>query len=126
MNKLAACILFASLCVGSLFAAEGERPRGVRHYDHIFLIMMENHGYGQIFNNPNAPFINKLAKSANLATNLIVDTNNGRRGVQSSVRYTHFSLLRTLEAAFGLPCLNHACDQKAVVMSDLFGKGDED
>jgi hypothetical protein len=34
--------------------------------------------------------------------------------------YTHFSLLKTLEAAFGLPCLNHACDANAVVMSPLF------
>src|SRR6202035_346676 len=29
----------------------------------------ENHGYGQIMNNPNAPFINELAGKANLATN---------------------------------------------------------
>ena len=31
--------------------------------------MMENHGYSQIINNPNAPFINAYAQSANLATN---------------------------------------------------------
>jgi hypothetical protein len=31
--------------------------------------MMENHSYSQIINNPNAPFINRLAKSANAATN---------------------------------------------------------
>jgi hypothetical protein len=37
--------------------------------DHVFLIMMENHGYSQIINNPNAPFTNQWAKSANLATN---------------------------------------------------------
>jgi hypothetical protein len=51
---------------------------------------------------------------------LIVDTNYGVRGVQSAQRYTHFSLLKTLEAGFGLPCLNHACDDKETVMSDLF------
>jgi hypothetical protein len=55
---------------------------------------------------------------------LIVDTNNGRHGVQSSKFYTHFSLLKTLEAGFGLPCLNHACDANVQVMSDLFGKED--
>jgi hypothetical protein len=51
------------------FAAEGPVPQGVPHLDHVFLIMMENHGYGQIANNPNAPYINALARSANLATN---------------------------------------------------------
>jgi hypothetical protein len=51
---------------------------------------------------------------------VIVDTNYGVRGVTSGQFYTHFSLLRTLEAAFGLPCLNHACDANATVMADLF------
>jgi hypothetical protein len=52
---------------------------------------------------------------------LIVDTNYAVGGVRSSKRYTHYSLLRTLESAFGLPCLNHACDGNVSVMSDLFG-----
>jgi len=30
--------------------------------------------------------------------------------------------LKSLEAAFGLPCLNHACDSDVKVMSDLFGE----
>lgn len=51
---------------------------------------------------------------------VIVDTNYGRHGVSSSHRYTHFSLLKSLESAFGLPCLNHACDGNVAVMSDLF------
>jgi len=50
-------------------AAEGAVPKGVPHLDHVFLIMMENHGYSQIVNNPNAPFINSLMKSANSAHN---------------------------------------------------------
>jgi hypothetical protein len=49
-----------------------------------------------------------------------VETNYGTSGVQSSAFYTHFSLLRTFEAGFGLPCLNHACDATSAVMSDLF------
>lgn len=52
-----------------VFANEGKIPEGVRHLDHVFVIMMENHGYSQIMNNPNAPFVNELAHSANLATN---------------------------------------------------------
>ena len=52
---------------------------------------------------------------------LIVDTNYGQSGVKSSQFYTHFSLLKSVEAGLGLPCLNHACDLKTAVMSDLFG-----
>jgi len=48
------------------------------------------------------------------------DFDPSKHGVHSTRRYTHFSLLRTLEAAFGLPCLNHACDAGAGVMDDLF------
>jgi phosphatidylinositol-3-phosphatase len=53
---------------------------------------------------------------------VIVDTNYGRHGVQSSTLYNHFSLLKTLEGGFGLPCLNHACDGNVEAMSDLFGR----
>jgi phosphatidylinositol-3-phosphatase len=52
---------------------------------------------------------------------LVVDTNYGEHGLQSERKYTHFSLLRSIEAGFGLPCLNHACDDNVNVMSDLFG-----
>jgi hypothetical protein len=51
---------------------------------------------------------------------LIVDTNYGAHGVTSTTRYTHFSLLKSLEAGLRLPCLNHACDTTTAVMSDLF------
>jgi phosphatidylinositol-3-phosphatase len=56
---------------------------------------------------------------------LTVDTNHGAHGVESAQPYTHFSLLKSLEAGFRLPCLNHACDSKVKVMSDLFGAGDD-
>jgi len=71
MNKtLMACALLSLGLATDGFAAEGLAPvTGVRHLDHVFLIMMENHGYSQIIGNPNAPFINNLAISANLATN---------------------------------------------------------
>ncbi|HVR09951.1 MAG TPA: alkaline phosphatase family protein [Thermoanaerobaculia bacterium] len=61
-----------------------------------------------------APNVNKVL--------VIVDTNYGKHGVQSPVLYNHFSLLKTIEAGFGLPCLNHACDGDVAVMSDLFGR----
>jgi hypothetical protein len=56
---------------------------------------------------------------------LTVDTNYGPHGVKSNKYYTHFSLLRTLEGAFRLPCLNHACDSSTATMSDLFGRDDD-
>jgi hypothetical protein len=57
---------------------------------------------------------------------LTVETNHGKQGAQSGNFYNSFSLLKSLEASFGLPCLNHACDAGVNVMSDLFGgsKGD--
>ncbi|HUZ90778.1 MAG TPA: alkaline phosphatase family protein [Methylocella sp.] len=70
MKKTALALgLTAAAMASHGFAAEGLIPRGIPHLDHVFVIMMENHGYGQIIDNPNAPFINKLARSANLATN---------------------------------------------------------
>ncbi len=50
----------------------------------------------------------------------IVDTNYGDHGRQSAHFYNHYSLTKTLDAAFRLPCLNHACDAGVEVMSDLF------
>jgi hypothetical protein len=52
---------------------------------------------------------------------LIVDTNYGAHRVSSSNYYNHFSLLKTLDTVFDLPCLNHACDAGVNVMTDLFG-----
>jgi hypothetical protein len=50
----------------------------------------------------------------------IVDTNYGVKGVASNVKYNHFSLLKTLEAGFGLDYLNHAADKDVKLMADLF------
>jgi phosphatidylinositol-3-phosphatase len=51
----------------------------------------------------------------------IVDTSYGPNGVHSNRKYNHFSLLKTLEAGFGLDYLNHAGDKNVHLMSDLFG-----
>ena len=61
-----------------------------------------------------APTINQVAA--------IVDTNYGFRNLESGVFYTHFSLLKTIEGGFKLPCLNHACDASTAAMTDLFGQ----
>src|ERR1700733_13204542 len=69
--KLAAAAAFglAAFAATTSFANTGPVPTGVPRLEHIFVIMMENHGYAQIANNPNAPFINSYMKSSNLATN---------------------------------------------------------
>jgi len=54
----------------------------------------------------------------------VVDTNYGKGGRSSSQYYNHYSLLKSIEAGLGLPCLNHACDADVQVMSDLFSDGE--
>ncbi len=70
MNRLilAACIA-ASIGAGSAQAAQGRVPEGIPTLDHVFVIMMENHAYGQVAGNPQAPFINALMAKANVAKN---------------------------------------------------------
>jgi phosphatidylinositol-3-phosphatase len=68
-RKAAALCLSLALVAAPMFANEGATPTGVPHLDHVFVIMMENHGYNQLIGNPNAPFIDKYAQTANLATN---------------------------------------------------------
>jgi hypothetical protein len=43
--------------------------------------------------------------------------------VSSGTFYNSYSLLKSLEASFHLPWLNHACDSDVKTMSDLFGPG---
>jgi hypothetical protein len=50
----------------------------------------------------------------------IVDTNYGPHGKTSKVMYNHFSLLKTMEAGFGLSYINHAADSTTKLMTDLF------
>src|SRR5882672_9319666 len=51
-------------CPGSTGDHANEIPR----YDHILVIVAENHGYAQIIGNPNAPNLNRLAKAFGSAT----------------------------------------------------------
>lgn len=51
---------------------------------------------------------------------MVVDTSDGSHGRQSQRAYSHFALLKSLEAGFGLGCINHACDSNVSLMTDLF------
>jgi phospholipase C len=50
----------------------------------------------------------------------IVITNKTSDPIIDNTPYNHYSLLRTMEDAFGLPCLAHACDGGVNPMTALF------
>ena len=68
-TRIAPLVFLAVSAAGAGLAAEGPVPLGIPRLNHVFLIMMENHGYSQVVNNPNCPYINELAGLANTATN---------------------------------------------------------
>jgi hypothetical protein len=75
MKKTTIVVGLLAALAGMLWAQEGAVPKGIPHLDHVFVIMMENHGYTEILNNPNASFIKTLPsltstpRPPNLATN---------------------------------------------------------
>ena len=68
IRKIAAVGLSTALLAAPMFANEGAVPKDVPRLDHVFVIVMENHGYSQIIGNPDTPFANSYANSANTAT----------------------------------------------------------
>jgi len=102
-----ALIILGDQAVQKIVIAIHSSPIWTRGRNAIVVIWDENDYAVQ-------PIINKVVA--------IVDTNYGVHEQQSSQFYTHFSLLRSLEGGFGLPCLNHACDASTNVISDLFGE----
>src|ERR1700743_3003830 len=69
LKRLLLTSVAACLAAGGASAEQGPVPKGIPTLDHVFVIMMENHAYGQIAGNPQAPFINALMRNANVATN---------------------------------------------------------
>ena len=69
MTKKTLAVSLLAALTGTMVAQEGAAAQGHSPLNHVFVIMMENHGYSQIVNNPNAPFINRYAHSTNRATN---------------------------------------------------------
>lgn len=58
-RKAFAATLLATTLASPALANEGTVPKGVPRLDHVFLILMENHGYAQIIGNPDTPFANQ-------------------------------------------------------------------
>ena len=52
----------------------------------------------------------------------IAITNYGSRGVRDNTYYTHYSLLKRIEAAFGLPYLRHAGDSNTKTMARMLAR----
>jgi hypothetical protein len=69
MRKIFVVLCAMAAFTGGLLAQEDNNSKGVRHLDHVFIIMMENHYIGQVLGNANAPYITAYAATANLATN---------------------------------------------------------
>jgi hypothetical protein len=103
-----ALIYRGDVTVQAIVAAIKRSSAWTKGGDDAIIVMWDENDYST------APNVNKVL--------VIVDTNYGVHGVTSSVLYNHFSLLKTLEGGFGLPCLNHACDADVEVMSDLFAR----
>jgi len=84
----------------------------------IVIVWDENDYSGST--NPN---ISGLFPSQNQNRVVLTVETNGKhhQAVQSNNYYNSFSLLKSMEEGFGLPCLNHACDPGVQDMSDLFG-----
>lgn len=96
-------------------------PAWERGHNAIVIVWDEN-DYSGITTKPTGLFPPKNQNKVVLTVETNVEDDGG---IKSDAFYTSYSLLKSLEAGFGLPCLNHACDQGVAVMSDLFGKSDQ-
>jgi hypothetical protein len=83
MKNAALALVALAVASSSALAAEGPRPKGIPHLDHVFVIMMENHGYSQIVNNPDQPYLNGLISSGRVS----YATNYSAIGHPSSTNY---------------------------------------
>jgi hypothetical protein len=91
---LLALILATAWVVTAITPAGASPAPATGHYDHIFVIVEENHGFTDVIGNPAAPNLNALASQYGIATNI--------------------------ERNFGLSCLQHACDADVKPLALLF------
>ena len=66
---LAVVVAAVGAVSGALPAGAVPGPAAAGHYDHIFVIVEENHGYSDVIGNPAAPNLNALAAEYGIATN---------------------------------------------------------
>jgi phosphatidylinositol-3-phosphatase len=85
--------LLAITLTAAASAQQGPVPKGVPHLNHVWVVMMENHSYSQLLNNPNAPFTNRYAKAANLATNYFAVAHPSLTNYLETVGGSNFGVL---------------------------------
>jgi phospholipase C len=64
-----ALVAFLAPQANPTFAASSRNNSGLKNFQHVFVIMMENTSYTSLIGNPNAPWINHAATTYGLATN---------------------------------------------------------
>ena len=92
-NKILASSVVAIVAAGAASAAQGPVPRGIPPLEHVFVVMMENHAYGQIAGNPQAPYINSLMAKGNLAVNYFAIAHPGNTNYLEVVGGSNFNKL---------------------------------
>jgi hypothetical protein len=76
LSSVGACFFLSTAMCGSDHSTRGSSPlaassedlAGFPQYDHVFLIINENHDAKQILGNPAAPIINALTGNSNAST----------------------------------------------------------
>jgi hypothetical protein len=131
MQKRLKYSLLAVTALCPVFAAEGPVPTGIPRLDHVFVIMMENHGYSQVINNPNLPYINQLASIANSATNYFAVAHPSLTNYLEVVGGSNFGVLNDSSPDWhNLACLPNLAtkttsfdDGKSPVICPIWGTG---
>ena len=114
MKKLTIALCLLAALPSAVLAQQGDVPKGIPQLDHVFLIVMENHGYKEILNNPNARFINSYAKSANLATNYFAVAHPSLTNYLEIVGGSNFGVLSDNDPAWhNLHCSPNLASGKA-------------
>jgi Phosphoesterase family len=67
-SPVRALIAAVATAAGAMIALPPAAAAAAAHYDHIFVIVEENHGFSDVIGNPAAPNLNALAKTYGLAT----------------------------------------------------------
>jgi acid phosphatase len=65
---LAAVVVAVGAVMGAAPAVASSHPAKVGHYNHVFVIIEENHSFTDVIGNPAAPNLNALASTYGVAT----------------------------------------------------------
>ena len=92
LARLAITLALVSAAALPTLATAQTTRTSIPRYKHIFVIMMENHGYDEIIGNANAPIINSLAQRYGLATNYFGVTHPSEPNYVASIGGSYFGI----------------------------------